>query len=145
MGANSYCAWYDNAQWYNQYYQYRIPVEVTTTASGLQELNISLESIAVAINQLEVIHCSEKFVDFNHVKVVEYDSGGNIVDEVDSAGFYLSFASSEVITNGSFESVEGSGLPTGWSGSTAVVQTCFERERQPEPEQCIVRGSIVGR
>ena len=36
IGSNAKSAWYEGAEWYDQYYQYRIPIEVTIGSTGLQ-------------------------------------------------------------------------------------------------------------
>ena len=57
---NVFCAWYDNAEWYDEYYQYRIPLEVNPSSTGMQVLNMSSDTIVAIINQLEDIHHSAK-------------------------------------------------------------------------------------
>ena len=113
--AGAQSAWYDNAQWYDQFYQYRIPIEVSPSSAGLQILDISSDTITDAVNQLEEIKYSAKYFDHNQVIIVEYDASGGIVDRLDTGGFFLSADSSpELVYNGSFELVTGS-LPTGWA------------------------------
>ena len=117
-------SWSDNAQWYDEFYQYRIPVEVTVSSTGLQQLSIASDTIVNAINLLEDIDYSTKYFDYNRVKLVEYDDNGSIVDVDDSSGYYISYAGPELITNGSFENETG-GVAANWSwnynGSFNVV------------------------
>ena len=68
--ADTHGAWQDNAEWYDQFYQYRIPVEVNATSSGLHVLDVTQDTIVNAINQLEVIHTSARYLNYNHVKVL---------------------------------------------------------------------------
>jgi len=112
--AGAQSAWYDNAEWYDTFYQYRIPIEINPSSAGLQVLDIGSDTITGAVNQLEEIKYSAKYFDYNQVIIVEYDESGRIVDRVDTGGFFLSADSPEMVYNGSFELVTGS-LPTGWS------------------------------
>jgi len=111
----AWSAWYNNAEWYDHYYQYRIPIEANPSSTGLQVLNVASDTIVNAINQLEAIHHSAKYFDYNKVVVVEYDNAGQIVDVDDSGGFYLSTTSTEMLYNGSFELAGGDSVPTGWT------------------------------
>jgi len=108
------CSWPDNAEWADEFYQYRIPIEVTVSSAGLQQLPVTSDTIVNAINQIEDIDYSAKYFDYNNVKLVEYDDNGSIVDSDDSGGFYISYAGPELITNGSFENETG-GVAASWS------------------------------
>ena len=115
-------AWYDNAQWYDTFYQYRIPVEAAPTSGGMQVLNVSSDQIVAVVNSIEEFHVSDWMFDFNNVKVVEYDDTGGIVNVIDTAGYYLSFTGPNVIYNGDFE-VNSGAAPAGWTNSIAGVFT----------------------
>ena len=78
IGSNAESAWYDDAEWYDEFYQYRIPVEVTIGSTGLQILNVSEGTIASAINAVSLIDVSDTYFDYDKVIVVEYDSNGDI-------------------------------------------------------------------
>ena len=106
-------AWYDDAHWDDIRFQYRIPVEVTPSSTGLQVLDITPDSITAAINQNEDIKYNPKHFDYNRVQVVEYTVDGATIGIVPNAGFYLTPVSGEMVYNGSFELVSGT-LPTGW-------------------------------
>ena len=48
IGSNAQSAWQDNAEWADDYYQYRIPIEITVTSTGLQQLAIGADTPTVA-------------------------------------------------------------------------------------------------
>ena len=71
LNAVAHGAWSDNAQWYDPFYQYRIPIEASPVSGGLQALDLDSDTIVQAINLLEEIHHSAKYFDYNRVKLVE--------------------------------------------------------------------------
>lgn len=113
--------WDDGAEWDDQFYRYRIPFEINAASTGTQILSISSDDIVTAINQLEDIHHSAKYFDYNNIKIVKYDDSGNIIDTVDTGGYFWSEASGsgEFIYNGSFET--SNTTLSGWSYSLTTV------------------------
>jgi len=95
--------WYDNADWHDDFYQYRIPLEVNVTQSGLQQLNISEEQIVTLINATEDVPCTWAYFEFNNVTVVEYDASGNLVGELDTGTYFISEDGPNLVYNGGFE------------------------------------------
>jgi concanavalin A-like lectin/glucanase superfamily protein/glycosyl hydrolase family 123 len=118
----AHSAWYDEAEWYDEFYQYRIPAETTISSTGLQVLDISTDTIISRINVNEIIDASDTFFDFNMLQVVEYDSNGNITDILDTGTFFLCYdGGTELITNGGFENYDaGDSTPDNWDGNDAT-------------------------
>ena len=116
IGSNTECAWYDDAQWYDEYYHYRIPIEVTPVSTGLQILNVSSSTIVDKINDLTLIQHSDTYFDYNRILLVEYDDTGNATDVDDSGTFYLYSDGSNLLTNGDFNSYDASdSSPDNWT------------------------------
>jgi len=106
------CSWYDNAQWYDDFYQYRIPFEAASTAAGQYILPITESDVVTAINNNanEDVKYDDEFFAFDNVLIVEYDSGGNLIGPVPNSGYVMVEVSSNKITNPGFESGT-----SGWS------------------------------
>jgi hypothetical protein len=109
-------SWWESAEWYDAFYQYRIPFEVTVPSAGQSVLNLSVSQIVQALDALSPVPHSEAFFDYNQVEIVAYDDQGGLVGPVSEAGFYLSDVSGEWVVNGSFEASNGM-LPAGWGTS----------------------------
>ena len=96
-------AWYDNAQWYNDFYQYRIPLEINHTSDAIQKVNISTSQIVSAVNATEDVPFSSDYFEFNNVTVVEYDASGNLVGELDTGTYFISEDGPNLVYNGGFQ------------------------------------------
>ena len=109
-------SWSETAEWYDPFYQYRIPLEVAVPSAGPYRLDLSVSDIVQALDALSSLPHSESSFDYNQVELVAYDDEGALVGPVPGSGFHLSDVSGEWVANGSFEAANGT-LPAGWSTS----------------------------
>lgn len=100
--------------WFDAFYQYRMPVTLEISAGGWNSIPLTPAKITAEINRLEQLQYDPKWFAVNYVKVVEIDALGQPVAEIPSAGFYLVPDGPELVKNGSFEDVSD-GVPIDWT------------------------------
>ena len=102
----SSCAGETQNAWHDPFFQYRIPLVVDVEQSGWTTVPISAFEITSAVNRLEEMHYDPLWFAYNHLKVVEVDSQGRVIDPEPVAGFYLIPESEELIDPGLLGSKE---------------------------------------
>lgn len=75
--------------WFDTYYQYRIPFESTSTHDGWVRVPLSPEQITEAVNQVGQFQFDARYFAFNAVALVEVDEAGQVIAPHPEAGFYL--------------------------------------------------------
>src|SRR3990172_10616098 len=75
--------------WFDTYYQYRIPVEVQVEKPGWVRLPLAEKEITQAVNAIEELQYDPNFLAYNYLKVVEVGKAGEVTDADLEAGFYL--------------------------------------------------------
>jgi len=75
--------------WYDTFYQYRVPVVVAADEAGWQVVPITPLAITDAVNSIEEMKFDPLWFDYNNLKAVEVDGEGNVIGAESSAGFYL--------------------------------------------------------
>lgn len=78
-----------SAPWTEPAYQYRIPLETVSKASGWQRVPLSDEKLTEVINATEKFKYDPRYIAYNHVKLVEVDPEGVPVKSADETGYYL--------------------------------------------------------
>lgn len=102
--------------WYDPFYCFRTPITVTVPSAGEYELDITPQMITNWMNEDTDFQFKYKYFDYDNVKLVEIDSGGNIINADVDAGYELKIGT-EKIVNGDFENGT-----TGWTISSNVFQ-----------------------
>lgn len=75
--------------WFDAFFQYRIPFETNSKHDGWMQIPLSPEQITNAVNQSGRFPVDSRYFAFNAVALVEVDAAGNVVDSHPEAGFYL--------------------------------------------------------
>ncbi len=75
--------------WFDTFYQYRIPLETRSQQVGWLEIPISESQIVEAINRVDRFQFDPNFFSWNAARLVEVDEEGDVVDPHAEAGFYL--------------------------------------------------------
>lgn len=75
--------------WFDTFYQYRVPLETRSQQAGWQEIPVSESQIVAAINSVERFQFDPQFMAWNAATLVEVDEAGELVDPHLEAGFYL--------------------------------------------------------
>jgi hypothetical protein len=81
--------------WFDAFYQYRIPFETNSKHDGWVRMSLTTEQITNAINRVSRFQFDAEFFAFNAVTIVEVDETGKVVNAHPEAGFYLTRAGSE--------------------------------------------------
>jgi len=82
--------------WFDPFYQYRIPFETTPEHDGWVRISLSPAQITDAINQVSRFQLDANFFAFNAVALVEVDEAGKVVHAHPEAGFYMTRVGSEL-------------------------------------------------
>ena len=80
--------WADD--WFDTFYQYRIPFETDSERDGWVRIALSPDRITDAVNQAGRFQFDARYFAFNAVALIEVDETGQVVDPHPEAGFYLS-------------------------------------------------------
>ena len=75
--------------WFDTYYQYRIPIVVEASTSGWNAIVLNEQQITTAINQLEELQFDPQYFAYNYATMVEVDPQGKFISSDLEAGFYL--------------------------------------------------------
>ena len=75
--------------WADNFYQFRVPLEIEAGATGWQVLPIDAERITGEINRVGPFRFDPHYLAFNHVKLVELDETGKASGLVVDGGFIL--------------------------------------------------------
>ncbi len=75
--------------WFDSYYQYRIPLVLEVGRAGWTQIAIEESNLTDAINAIEEYSFNPLFLAYNHLKVVEVDTAGRVIDPDPGVGFYL--------------------------------------------------------
>ena len=75
--------------WVDNFYQFRLPLEIDAEAGGWQVLPIDAERITRAINRVGPFRFDPHYLAFNQVKLVEVDASGMVIDNAVEGGFTL--------------------------------------------------------
>ena len=84
-----------SADWFDTFYQYRIPFETTSEHNGWVSIPLSPEQITGSVNQAGRFQFDARYFAFNAVALVEVDEAGKVVAPHPEAGFYLTPIGSE--------------------------------------------------
>ena len=76
-------------EWFDTFYQYRIPFEMNSKHDGWVRMSLTPEQITGAINRVSRFQFDANFFAFNAVALVEVDEAGKVVDAHPEAGFYM--------------------------------------------------------
>jgi hypothetical protein len=77
------------SDWFDPFYQYRIPLETTSDMAGWQQIPLTETQITTAVNKIEQFQFDANFFAYNAARLVEVDDAGQVVDPHAEAGFYL--------------------------------------------------------
>ena len=111
--------WYEELDWHDDYYQYRVPFDVASVpAAGQYMVPVTEEQIVAAINAAsgEEVKYEAEFFAFDNVLIVEHDEDGNVIGIPADSGYFMVETSPNKVVNPGFETVSG-GLPAGWGFS----------------------------
>ena len=86
------------ANWFDTFYQYRIPLVVDAKESGWQVVPVTPSAITAAVNSNEELKFDPLWFDYNNVKAVAVDQSGKALGAVASVGFYLVAEGEELAT-----------------------------------------------
>ena len=75
--------------WFNSFYQYRIPVVINCAGPGWNIVPLDQDALTASINMGAEMTYDPLWFAYNHLKVVAVDNGGNAVNQIPDAGFYL--------------------------------------------------------
>jgi len=75
--------------WFDTFYQYRIPFETNSQHDGWVRMALTPEQITNAINRVSRFQFDSNFFAFNAVTLAEVDETGKLVHDHPEAGFYL--------------------------------------------------------
>ena len=75
--------------WVDNFYQFRLPVEIEAEAAGWQVLPIDAERLTREINRVGPFRFDPHYLAFNQVKLVEVDESGKAIDRAVEGGFTL--------------------------------------------------------
>jgi hypothetical protein len=100
------------ADWFDDFYPYRIPISVNVPAAGEYQLELIPGTITQWTNQQADFKFNPKYFDYDNVRLVEVDIQGTVVDQEVDAGFRIRIGR-ELVVNGSFEERQN-GKPVGW-------------------------------
>ena len=81
--------------WFDTFYQYRIPFETNSEQDGWVRISLSVERITEAINRVSRFRYDAGFFAFNAVALVEVDETGKVIDPHTEAGFHLTRVGAE--------------------------------------------------
>jgi hypothetical protein len=125
-------AWFDNAGWHDDFYQYRIPFDVeSATAGGQYVLPITEQEIVAAVNRADGgdVTYDHTFFAFDNILIVAHDNNGGILGPVPNSGYVIAPASTNKLANPGFED----GSTDGWSISApadfSVVEGSYNGSR----------------
>jgi hypothetical protein len=76
-------------RWQDTFYQYRVPVTLQVEYAGVYRVALSPAEITAAINVGEALPFDPTWFAYNHLKVMEYDVHGRVLDPAVDAGFAL--------------------------------------------------------
>lgn len=82
--------------WFDAFYQYRIPFETNSKHDGWVRMSLTTEQITNAINRVSRFQFDANFFAFNAVTLVEVDENGKVVHAHPEAGFCLTRVGSEL-------------------------------------------------
>ena len=89
----------NNDNWFNTFYQYRLPVVMEAKETGWHVVPVSQSDIVSRINRLEEMQFDPVWFAYNHLKIVEVDSDGRVIDPDPQAGFYLIPEKEELVSS----------------------------------------------
>lgn len=89
--------------WHDTFYQYRLPVHITAEEAGWHVVPLTEKDILSRINVREPMPYDLRWFAYNHLKAVETDASGRVLDKSTDAGFYLIVDSGELIDNDMIE------------------------------------------
>jgi hypothetical protein len=82
--------------WFDAFYQYRIPFETNSKHDGWVRMSLTAEQITNAINRVSRFQFDANFFALNAVTIVEVDETGKVVHAHPEAGFCLTRVGSEL-------------------------------------------------
>ena len=88
----------ENDGWHDAFYQYRVPVVIEVKQAGWHRVPVTESRLISAINRLEEMEYHDTWFAYNHLKVVEVDADGKIIDPRPVAGFHLIPEGNELIS-----------------------------------------------
>jgi len=97
VGATKSSAAEENGNWYDTYYQYRVPVMLEVKEAGWNAVPIDASTITAAINKNEELKFDPLWFAWNQLKIVEVDDHGRVSDSNVRGGFCLVPESDELL------------------------------------------------
>ncbi|MBM79107.1 MAG: hypothetical protein CMJ78_00755 [Planctomycetaceae bacterium] len=82
--------------WFDTFYQYRIPFETNAKKDGWVRMSLSPKQITDAINRSSRFQFDSNFFAFNAVALAEVDDAGKVVNAHPEAGFYMTRVGSDL-------------------------------------------------
>ena len=79
----------ERINWYDTYYQYRIPVTLSVEHAGWNAVPIDASTLTAAINKNEELKFDPLWFAWNQLKIVEVDDHGRVSDSNVRGGFCL--------------------------------------------------------
>ena len=101
------------SEWVDSFYSFRVPIRLGHLSAGQYTLELTPQMITQWINEKSDFQFKADFFNYNHVKLVEVDETGTVVDRTVDAGYRI-VVGKELLTNGDFEKHEGD-QPVGWN------------------------------
>ena len=83
------CSGFAHAEWYDTFYQYRIPLELDFNEPGWNVIPLDAATLTGLVNKNEELKMNPVWFAYNHLKVVEVDKKGKVIDQNPTTGFYL--------------------------------------------------------
>ena len=89
VGATKSSATEAKSNWYDTYYQYRVPVTLEVKEAGWNAVPIDASAITAAVNKNEELKFDPLWFAWNQLKIVEVDDHGRVSDSNVRGGFCL--------------------------------------------------------